>query len=41
MYNRGKIYEKKIGALEFTHNDSLQQCLTCSRGKIYEKNFWA
>ena len=27
--------------LEITYNDSLQQCLTCSRGKIYEKNFGA
>ena len=26
--------------LEIAYNDSLQQCLECSRSKIYEKNFW-
>ena len=25
--------------LEFAYNDSLQQCLTCNKGKIYEKKF--
>ena len=27
--------------LEITCNDSLQQCLTSSRGKTHEKIFWA
>ena len=26
--------------LEITYSDSLQECLTCSRGEIHEKNFW-
>ena len=26
--------------LEITYSDSLQQCLTSSRGKYHEKNFW-
>ena len=26
--------------LEIRYNDSLQQCLTFSRGKIHEKHFW-
>ena len=26
--------------LEIAHNDSLQQCLTCSRDKIHEKKNW-
>ena len=26
--------------LYYAYNDSLQQCLTSSRGKILEKNFW-
>ena len=25
--------------LEITYSDSLQECLTCSRGEIHEKNF--
>ena len=29
-----------ISFLEVAYNDSLQQCLTRSRGKIFEKNFF-
>ena len=33
----------KVGTLvflEIAYSDSLQQCLTFSRGKIYEEKFW-
>ena len=36
-------YFLKFGSLvfvEIAYSDSLQQCLTCSRGKMYEKSFW-
>ena len=35
------IFVLKLGSLvflEIAYNDSFQQCLTCSRGKIHEKN---
>ena len=48
----GQNWAKKLGFLplskfgllvffEIAYNDSLQQCLTSSTGKIHEKYFWA
>ena len=30
----------KLGFLDITYNDSMQQCLTSSRGEIQEKYLW-
>ena len=38
-----KIWWPKFGSLvflEIAYNDSLQQCLTTSRGRIHEKKFY-
>ena len=43
VQNKVFSHSLKFGSLVFldvAYNDSLQQCLTSSRGKIHEKNFW-